>query len=168
MTRTTETEVPSVTTTEEAPVPYRQPLNRRTVTEGSIMVLPAYPIVFYWSGLFLLFQGASRTSSPAFDAAKWVFPIHTWAVVFLTIAAFETWALLTHRRVAFKYLLVAGCSVTCFWLGLILCSAFASSVVSFAGVGWIGGWAWAHIASIRSLTRDVVIKDPDIVVGRRR
>lgn len=145
-------------------MPDRQALTRQTVTEGSVLVLPSYPIVFCLLGAVLLMQGATRTSSPAFASAKWVMswtpvdPVHAWALVFLGLGAAEFLTGATGHRSAFKWLLVAAAGVCAFWATLLFWSATSSPLVSYTAGIWVSHSAWCHIASIRSLTRDWVVK----------
>jgi hypothetical protein len=145
-------------------VPTRQAMTRRTVTEGSVLVLPSYPLAFSLLGAALLLQSAARTASPAFDSAKWVMgwapldPIRAWSFIFLAIGITEAVAGLAGRRRAFTWLLVAGAGVCAFWATLLFWSAGSNPVVSFTAGIWVSHSAWCHIASVRSLSRDWVVK----------
>lgn len=144
-------------------MPHNQPLNAHTVTQGSVLVLRAYPAAFTLVGLVLLVQSPPRTSSAAFDSARWVLswtpaPIRSWALVFLAIGVAEAMAWWLERRSLFKWLLVAGAGVCGFWSTLLLCSAATDPFVSFTGAIWVGLAAVCHMASIRSLARDVVLR----------
>lgn len=145
-------------------MPASRPLSRQTVTEGSILVLPSYAFVFCAVGLIFLFQSPARTASPAFDSAKWALswlgtdPIRTWACIFLTIGASEIVSGLVGQRQLFTWLLVAGAGVCAFWATLLFWSASASPFVSFTAGVWVSHSGWCHIASIRSLSRDWVVK----------
>lgn len=140
-----------------------RPLRRETVTEGSVLILPVYPASFTLIGLTLLLQDDARSSSPAFLAAKWIMswthdPIHTWGFLFLGLALLEWGAMFAQQRTLFMWLLVVGCGYATCWAALLLSSAFIDPFVSFTGAVWVGVVALAHIASVRSLARDVVLK----------
>lgn len=145
-------------------MPSHQALSRATVTEGSVLVLPSYPTAFCLLGITFLLQGVTRTSSPAFASAKWVMewapvsPIRAWSLVFLGIGVAEVVARWRGKRRAFTWLLVAGAGVCAFWATLLFWSATGSPLVSFTGAIWVSHSAWCHIASVRSLTRDWVVK----------
>jgi hypothetical protein len=159
-------------------MPEREPLTKNTVTEGSVVVLPAYPALFIVIGCAFLLQAGSRTSGHAFDTPKFLMawtdaPMRAWGVLFLLVGVPELLVLLTGllpnwlllsaphwQRRAFKYLLVVGTGMCGFWLGLLLYSALTDPFVSFIGATLFGFAAWCHVASIRSLTRDLVFKRP--------
>lgn len=140
-----------------------QPLRGRFVTEGSVLILPAYPLAFLTVGLIFRFQSPERSSSPAFGSAKFIMgwtgnPIHAWGLVFVALALCETVAALLELRRVFTWCLVGGSGLCGFWATLLFTSAGTSHVVSYSGGVWIMLVAWAQIASVRSLTRDTVIK----------
>lgn len=144
-------------------MPTSRPLTRQSVTEGSILVLPSYSVVFCAVGLIFLWQDPNRTTSPAFDSAKWVMswtgdPIKAWALVFLIIGMAEATAGILQRRRLFTWLLVAAAGLCAFWATLLFWSAASSPLVSFTAGVWVSHSAWCHIASIRSLTRDLVVR----------
>lgn len=146
-------------------MPTEDPLNKQHVTEGSTDVLPAYPISFVSVGLLLIGQDTHRTDSHAFDGARQVFdwlpwdPMHTWAVVFLSIGLVEAWAWRKEDRRLFRWCLIVGAGVVAFWATLLLLSAFADPLVSFTGAVWLYFIAWCHKASVKSLSRDKVFKE---------
>lgn len=145
-------------------MPAVRPLTWRNITEGSVLVLPSYAIVFIAIGAIFLAQSPIRTTSPAFNSAKWALhwtgtdPIKTWAFVFLALGLAEVIAGALENRRAFVWLLVAAAGVCAFWATLLFWSAASSPVVSFTAGVWVSHSAWCHIASIRSLSRDWVVK----------
>lgn len=140
------------------------PLRKTTVTEGSQVILPAYPILLLLVAGFLLFQSPSRTSGESWEVAKVVLqwspwgPIQTWGAVFAIIGALEVFGLVWHRRVMFMRLLVAGAALSGFWGTLFLAAAAQSEHVSWTSGLWVWFVAVAHIASVRSLARDRVVR----------
>ena len=139
-----------------------KPLRRTNVTEGSRIILPAYPILLLLVAGFLLFQSPTRTSGESWDVARLVLgwapwdPIHAWGAVFLLVGALEVFALVWHRRRMFTRLLVVGSALSGFWGSLFLAAAQQSEQVSWTSGLWVWFVAVAHIASIRSLARDDV------------
>src|SRR5690242_8857003 len=105
------------------------PLDRAHVTVASRIMLPAYALIYAGVGLAFLLQDPARTSSPAFDVAKSLLPIHAWGWVFLAVAVAETAALITHRRRAYVLALVPGAGLAGFWAVIVSSSAFASPLV---------------------------------------
>jgi hypothetical protein len=153
-------------------VPYRQPLNRWNVTEGSVLVLPAHATLFALIGTALLTMSPRRTSSHGFDAAKAILSwtghsIHAWGICFLTLAVVELWVGARERRRTFTLLLVANCGILGGWGGMFLWQALTDPVVSFLGTILFAYAAWCHVASIRSLTRDRIIR-PTSSPGHQR
>ena len=131
-------------------------LNRGAVTQGSLIILPAYPALFGGLGLFLLLQDPRRTSFAAYEPAKEIISIQSWGAIFLVIAILELFGLVLKNRAVFKAALTVGAGVSGFWAALLLSSALYDPGVSWTGGIWIVFVAIAHIASVRSLARDHV------------
>lgn len=132
------------------------PLAKDKVTQGSQVILPAYPILFLVIAGFFLFQNESRTEGDAFEVALMVLSIRGWGVVFLVIGAFEVSCLFSHRRLPFMWSLVVGTGMCAFWAILLFASATRNDSVSWTSGVWVLFAAVAHIASVRSLARDDV------------
>jgi hypothetical protein len=132
------------------------PLAKDKVTQGSQVILPAYPILFLLIAGFFLFQNESRTQGDAFAVALMVLSIKGWGLVFLTIGAVEVSCLFSHRRIMFMWSLVLGAGMCTFWSILLFASATRNDSVSWTSGVWVLFAAVAHIASVRSLARDDV------------
>jgi drug/metabolite transporter superfamily protein YnfA len=109
-------------------VPSKDPLDREHVTEGSADVLPAYGAVFTVVGLIFLLQGSDRTSSPAFDSAKWTLqwtphPMRAWGLIFLAVGVWELWCWFrSFNRRLFRAGMLVGLGVAAFWATLLVTS----------------------------------------------
>lgn len=132
------------------------PLTRSSVTQGSQVILPAYPILFLVIAGFFLFQDASRTSGAAFEVALMLTPVKGWAIIFLVVGAVEVFCLMGHKRRTFMWSLVAGTGLCTFWAILLFAAAGRNETVSWTSGVWVLFAAVAHIASVRSLARDDV------------
>jgi hypothetical protein len=145
-------------------MPHTTPLRRDSVTEGSLVILPAYPILMLLVAGFLLFQSPSRTSGESWEIARMVLdwgpwdPIQAWGAVFMLIGAAEVFALFWHRRRIMMQMLITGAALSGFWGTLFLASAAQSEYVSWTSGLWVWFVAVAHIASVRSLARDNVAR----------
>jgi hypothetical protein len=135
-------------------------LNLATVTHGSQVILPFYPLSALAIGLLFILQPASRTSSGAFETAKEVMSIPTWGLVFILVGLLEIMAFAVGRTVMFQWGLIIGAGLATFWAVLIFLSALDNPNVTFTGCVWIMFVAVAHIASTRSLAKDVVLRVP--------
>lgn len=133
------------------------PLTWRTVTQGSQVILPAYPGMTCALGLFFLIQASSRTSSPAFDPAKSLMSIHMWGTLFLALGLFEVLCFIIGNRMWLRWALVAGCGLCGFWAVLLLKAAHDDVNVSYTGFVWVFFAGLAHLASARSVVKDVVV-----------
>lgn len=146
-------------------MPEREPVVRETVTEGSVVVLPAYPTLFSLLGLAAM--PAGRTTAPAFDAPKYLLewtghPMQGWGMLFLAFGLIQYTVLLAggrlpHQRRWVIRTLRFGTGLCGFWCGLFLYSALTDPVVSFFGAILMLFAAWCHVASIRSMARDLVL-----------
>lgn len=140
------------------------PLRRDSVTEGSLVILPAYPILLLLVAGFLLFQSPSRTSGESWEIARLVLdwgpwdPIQAWGVVFMAIGGAEVFALFWHRRRVMIQMLILGAALSGFWGTLFLAAAAQSEQVSWTSGLWVWFVSVAHIASVRSLARDNVVR----------
>lgn len=128
------------------------PLLWRDLRPAERLTLPLYPTVFGIIGATFLLQSPSRTSSPAFDIAKWLLPIQLWSLIFLAIAAVEAVVLflqLSHR--VYIRALEVGAGLVAFWAVLLLASALQSDQVSFTGPQWLLVPIVGQVASARGL-----------------
>lgn len=132
------------------------PLTRGHVTQGSEIILPAYPTLFLVIAGFFLFQDDSRTQGAAFEIALMVTSIKGWGVLFLVMGAVEVSGLMSHKRKMFMWMLVFGAGLCAFWATLIFTAAARNDMVSWTSGVWVLFAAVAHIASVRSLARDDV------------
>ena len=137
-------------------MPRNTPLKKNTVTQGSQVILPAYPILFLLIAGFLLFQDPSRTQGESFEVALMIVSIGGWGLVFLLIGAVQVFCLMGHRRKTFMWSLVARTGMCAFWAILLFASATRNHSVSWTSGVWVMFVAVAHIASVRSLSRDDV------------
>lgn len=134
----------------------RDPLVRSTVTQGSIVIIPAYPCLFLSAGLLLLVQAPTRTSGEVFLVAADLMSIRTWGVLFVAVGVVEVFGLaFANRRVVIGGLIV-GAGVSAFWGLLLIMGAVDNQFASFTSGLWVMFVALAHIASTRSLSRDIV------------
>lgn len=143
------------------------PLTRSTVTASSQLMLPTYPVFALVVGLSYVLGDPSRTASPAFDYVRDIMPIAWWGCMFIAISAGMTTALLLHHR---RVMVAALCfALGCYsmWVVGYMCSLFNVGNSSFPSLNpdmpFTAVWLWsfvcvAHVASLRSLTRDVVIR----------
>lgn len=137
-------------------MPRNAPLAKEKVTQGSQVILPAYPILFLLIAGFFLFQNESRTQGDAFEVALMITSIKGWGYMFLALGTVEVFALFRHRRGAFMWSLVGGSGMCAFWSVLLFASATRNDSVSWTSGVWVMFAAVAHIASVRSLARDDV------------
>ena len=129
------------------------PLTRANVTAASRLTLPMYPALYFGVGLAFLLQDPTRTSGPAFDVARSIMGIHAWGLIFATVAAVETWALLSQHRRPYVLALIPGAGLAGFWAVVLFGSAIGSPFVSYTSGMWVAGMAVAQAASARSLAR---------------
>lgn len=128
------------------------PLDRAHMTPAEKITLRMYPLVYAVLGVVFIVQAPSRTSSPAFDAAKVIMPIRVWGLVFLGVAILELVALLlTHTRRHYIWALVVGAGLATFWLVLAIASATQSTLASFSGACWVAVAVGAQVASAKML-----------------
>ena len=143
------------------------PLTRANLTASSKVMLQVYPTFSLLVGLSYTFGAPTRTASPAFDVVRSMMPLHYWGMVFLVLTAGMLGALATKNRRAMVLMLCTALGFYSAWT-----AGFVLSLLDLThGVGHIGFredipltsvWLWsfvcaAHVASLRSLTRDVVL-----------
>lgn len=131
---------------------------RREVTAGSRLILPAYPLLAVALGLLFIFQSPSRTSGAAYDVAKQVLPICWWGVLFLALGLLKAVAWVTGSRAMFMACLTIGAGLCGFWAVLVAAAAYASDTASYTSALWVLFVTLAHLASIKSLTTDRVVR----------
>lgn len=136
-------------------------LAKSTVTQGSRVVIPLYPALFILVGLINIFQSAERTSGPAYAAAKALMPIQWWGMLFLAIGAAEALCWLNEQRRPFMDLLVLGSGLCAFWGMLFFIAAADDGHVSWSGPVWLFFASGCHVASTRSLARDLILGDDE-------
>lgn len=140
-------------------------LSKGHVTASSQVMLPTYPVFSGLVGLSYFLGDPDRTASPSFDFAREIMPIRAWGLVFLALTATKVFALITHNR---RVMIVALCAALGAYITWTL--FFLASLLDFGiGFPWLAPaasitavWLWgfvsvAHVASLRSLTRDVVV-----------
>lgn len=133
------------------------PLKKDKVTQGSQVILPAYPVLFLMVAGAFLFQSDSRTQGDAFNIARMVTSIQTWGIIFAVVGAFEVFSMMLHKRISMIWALVVGAGLSGFWASLIFTAAVRSDSVSWTSGMYISFVVVAHIASVRSLARDSVL-----------
>lgn len=138
-----------------------QPLKVSAVTQGSRLMIWAYPSLLTIIGLLFILQSASRLSSQAFTVGKAIMPfgwgMDGWGVVFCWIAAGMYVALLWSNRQLYIRLLIAAAGVVGFWCSLTFIAAVQSPTVSFTVPVWVGFPIVCLIATARSLRNDWVM-----------
>ena len=128
------------------------PLDRAHVTVASRVMLPAYVVFFAGLGVNYVATPDSRLkASPALDYAAQFMSLPAWGGLFLVASALMFVALVSRRRVLYRYaLLLCAYSMGVWTLANIL-AAFHSDATPL-------GWLWpaivvaACVASYRSLT----------------
>lgn len=126
------------------------------MTQGTQVILPAYPILFLMVAGAFIFQSDLRTQGEAFMVARLLTGIQTWGWIFAVVGAAEVFCLMAHKRVTMIWLLVIGTGLSGFWSCLIFAASFLNDSVSWTSGMWVMFVAVAHIASVRSLARDDV------------
>ncbi len=100
--------------------------------------------------LVFLASDPLRFSSPAFDAAKQVAPLHVWAAVFGTLAL--TLAVTMRHRRALALHLVLGMFVYLFWGACYMWSATYSPAASY-----IGPIIWSFVAIVQIAAASTIL-----------
>jgi hypothetical protein len=127
-----------------------------TVTSGVRIMVPTLTASAWFIGLVLIGQPASRTSGPAFEAAKQMFAIQIWGILFLICGAIKlTGMLINDRRVLVAGLALGG-TMFGVWGGFIIAAAFRSPLVSYSSFVYVIIPVIAHTAVLFSLVRDKV------------
>ena len=128
------------------------PLTRANVTKASRTMLPTY--VFFFAGL-----GANYTAtparrlkaSPALEYVSRFMPLPAWGALFLAAAALMVGALISQKRIVYRFALLLCAWSMAVWTVANLLAGFRSDATPL-------GWLWpafvvaACIASYRSLT----------------
>lgn len=97
----------------------------------ALMLAPGMAMV---SGLAYTLGDPRRTASPSFDAAKALFPMQTWGVIFLVGAAFCTIALAARSAKLMAISLWGGGAMYLWWAANFAVAALASPEASL--VAW--------------------------------
>lgn len=137
------------------------PLTRHTITSSSQVMLIAYPVFFVLVAAGYILGDPARTSSPSFDYVRGIQPIHVWGFLFLAVGLLEVLAWIRRSRQSMLFALCGGFAVSLMWtlgFALSLLSWHHGPVltpdVSLNAPSLWGFVTVAHIASLRSLTRD--------------
>lgn len=126
-------------------------MTRNTVTAASRIMLPTYVAMFGAIGLSYVFGPHKiAAASPALAFADRMMPLPAWGALFLGCSAMMAAALLTHRRMLYRWALrMCGVSMT-IW-ALIIGLATLHGDATPAAAAWPAFVAVACLASDRSL-----------------
>jgi hypothetical protein len=138
----------------------RERLRLTNVTAGSQVILPAYPGLAVLVGLLFVYQSPLRTQGPAFEMATRVMSTPHWGFAFVLLGVFEVACFYSHRSGWFRWSLIIGAGLCGFWATLLCWSAFVDEHVSWTSCVWVFFAGLAHVASARSVSRDVVFRVP--------
>ena len=128
------------------------PLTRATMTRASRVMLPTY--VFFFAGLganYTATPAVRLTASPALAYVDGLMPLRAWGGLFLAAAALMVAALVSQKRIVFRFALLLCAWSMVVWAAANLLAAFRSQATPL-------GWLWplfvvaACVASYRSLT----------------
>lgn len=126
------------------------PLDRQHVTTASRIMLPTYVAFFGLLGLNYLTAEDTALANPALAFANDVMPLPIWGGLFIACAFVMFCALVTKRRLLYRWALrMCGLSML-FWAGVILWASLDEAATPFAAA-WAGFVATACYATDRSL-----------------
>lgn len=127
------------------------PLTRDTVTAASRIMLPTYVAMFAAIGLsYVLGPHKIAAASPALAFADRMMPLPAWGALFLGCSTVMAGALLTHRRMLYRWALrMCGVSM-CIW-AVVIGLATLNGDATPAAAAWPAFVAVACLATDRSL-----------------
>lgn len=96
-------------------------------------LLAPFPALAGWMGAAYIFGDPVRTSSPSFDAAQAIAPMHVWGLVFLTGAAVMTLALVLNNKDLLARALFVGGFIFTWWACLFGYTAATDPKASLTG-----------------------------------
>jgi hypothetical protein len=125
-------------------------LTRHNVTAASRIMLPTYIVFFAALGVNYIGANGTADASPALAFANALMPLPVWGATFLVCSALMAAALVSHRRLLYRFAL-RFCAVSMlFWAVVIAAASIAGDATPLAAV-WAGFVATACLASDRSL-----------------
>jgi hypothetical protein len=117
------------------------------------MMLWVYPLVTLLYGSLYMFQSPARLQSGAFELAKGLWPLRTWGLIFLCVAALKIACILVGTGRAYIAMMCLGAGLYTWWGVLFLGSAVTNHTASYTGCLLPFGWALAHMAMLATTVR---------------
>jgi hypothetical protein len=124
----------------------------RAPTPGTRLAVWTFPALTAWLGAGYLFADRARFTSPAFAAAKDVTSLRNWGVVFLAVAAFKAFCLLTDRARLFIGAMCLGVGLYSVWAFLFAVAFWSDDRTSPGAPAWPVFVIAAHLATLETLT----------------
>lgn len=138
------------------------PLSRATITYSSRVMLIAYPVFAFAVGVSYILGPPSRYESASFEVMRSILPMNYWGVMFVALSVIKVASLLTRRRRMMVLSLCVSCAICSCWTFCFAASALLDIIKPGPSTSSLNlVWLWmfvtvAHVASLRSLTRDTV------------
>lgn len=126
------------------------PLDRQHVTAASRIMLPTYVAFFAVLGINYLIADGTASASPALAFADRLMPLHAWGGMFLVCSALMGAALLSKKRLLYRFALRMCALSMLFWAAIIASASAAGDATPLAAV-WAAFVTAACVASDRSL-----------------